>query len=408
MPELVEIEPRYLRSAIEFAVAIAAEAQKRKMSIPFPSELKTQLSKSRIPSKSLGRLRRAIEADDVFRQRVALGATPELVDEVGTLWLKQPTNWETDAAKLIAGIESAEQEAGLEAALRTSEKRRLAAEQLAVRTRADLVGLAEGFDSRESEIDVLRADLTKADDLLSEMKAEIIDVRNESRHARDRESAAVTKLQVAIAELEQVRRSSEQDEQSIPESVPSNEAEIAAAAKTARDLADQLASLLPDTAKGSRVEPSRPTRLERRQLLPLPGGVISSSAEAALFFVRSDAEILVDGYNVAKLGWPRLDLEAQRNTLLDAVENLVRRYGADITVIFDGASIVGAHTGRRRLMRVVFSPEGVTADDVIRDEVRRIHATHSVVVVTNDAEIVRDVRADGANALPSNALLAVI
>jgi predicted RNA-binding protein with PIN domain len=408
MPELVEIEPRYLRSAIEFAVAIAAEAQKRKMSIPFPSELKTQLSKSRIPSKSLGRLRRAIEADDVFRQRVALGATPELVDEVGTLWLKQPTNWETDPAKLIAGIESAEQEAGLEAALRTSEKRRLAAEQLAVRTRADLVGLAEGFDSRESEIDVLRADLTKADDLLSEMKAEIIDVRNEARHARDRESAAVTKLQVAIAELEQVRRSSEQDEQSIPESVPSNEAEIAAAAKTARDLADQLASLLPDTARGSRVEPSRPTRLERRQLLPLPGGVISSSAEAALFFVRSDAEILVDGYNVAKLGWPRLDLEAQRNTLLDAVENLVRRYGADITVIFDGASIVGAHTGRRRLMRVVFSPEGVTADDVIRDEVRRIHATHSVVVVTNDAEIVRDVRADGANALPSSALLAVM
>ena len=99
MPELVEIEPRYLRSAIEFAVAIAAEAQKRKVSIPFPGELKTQFSKSRIPSKSLGRLRRAIEADDVFRQRVALGVTPELVDEVGTLWLTQPTNWEADAAK---------------------------------------------------------------------------------------------------------------------------------------------------------------------------------------------------------------------------------------------------------------------------------------------------------------------
>jgi predicted RNA-binding protein with PIN domain len=405
MPELVEIEPRYLRSAIEFAVAIAAEAQKRKMSIPFPSELKTQFSKSRIPKKSLGRLRRAIEADDVFRQRVALGVTPELVDEVGTLWLKRPTNWEADAAKLIVGIESAEQEAGLQAALRTSEKRRLAAEQVALRTRADLISLAAGLDAQESEIDELRADLTKADDVLSEMKAEIIDVRNEARHARDRELAAVTKLQAAVAEPEQVRRSSEQDEQPAPESVRGNESEIAGAVQAARDLADQLASLLPDTAKGSRVEPSRATR---RQVLPLPGGVISSSAEAALFFVRSDAEILVDGYNVAKLGWPRLDLEAQRNTLLDAVENLVRRYGADITVIFDGASIVGAHTGRRRLTRVVFSPEGVTADDVIRDEVRRIPATHSVVVVTNDAEIVRDVRTDGANALPSNALLAVM
>jgi predicted RNA-binding protein with PIN domain len=408
MPELVEIEPRYLRSAIEFAVAIAAEAQKRKMSIPFPGELKTQFSKSRIPSKSLGRLRRAIEADDVFRQRVALGVTPELVDEVGTLWLTQPTNWETDAAKLIVGMESAEQEAGLEAALRTSEKRRLAAEQVTLRTRADLVSLAEGLDSRESAIDVLRADLTKADDVLSEMKAEIIDVRNEARHASDRESAAVTKLQAAMAELEQVRRSSEQDEPLVPESAPNNESEIANAVQTARDLADQLASLLPDSAETSAVEPSRTTRPERRQVLPLPGGVISSSAEAALFFVRSDAEILVDGYNVAKLGWPRLDLEEQRNTLLDAVENLVRRYGADITVIFDGASIVGAHTGRRSLTRVVFSPQGVTADDVIRDEVRRIPATHSVVVVTNDAEIVRDVRAEGANALPSNALLAVM
>ncbi|MBG7605790.1 MAG: hypothetical protein IZT58_14380 [Actinobacteria bacterium] len=275
MPELVEIEPRYLRSAIEFAVAIAAEAQKRKMSIPFPGELKTQFSKSRIPSKSLGRLRRAIEADDVFRQRVALGVTPELVDEVGTLWLTQPTNWETDAAKLIVGMESAEQEAGLEAALRTSEKRRLAAEQVTLRTRADLVSLAEGLDSRESEIDVLRADLTKADDVLSEMKAEIIDVRNEARHASDRESAAVTKLQAAMAELEQVRRSSEQDEPLVPESAPNNESEIANAVQTARDLADQLASLLPDSAETSAVEPSRTTRPERRQILPLPGGVIS-------------------------------------------------------------------------------------------------------------------------------------
>jgi hypothetical protein len=29
-------------------------------------------------------------------------------------------------------------------------------------------------------------------------------------------------------------------------------------------------------------------------------------------------------------------------------------------------------------------------------------------VVTNDAEIVRDVRADGANVVPSNALLAIL
>ena len=56
----------------------------------------------------------------------------------------------------------------------------------------------------------------------------------------------------------------------------------------------------------------------------------------------------------------------------------------------------------------MYSPEGTIADDVIRDEVKRIPANHAVVVVTNDAEIVRDVRVDGANVVPSNALLAIL
>ncbi|RLE21516.1 MAG: hypothetical protein DRJ50_09070, partial [Actinobacteria bacterium] len=68
MPELVRIEPRYLRSAIEFAVFIAGEAQKPKLSMAFPTELKGYISKQRIPTSSLGRLRRAIEADEPFRR----------------------------------------------------------------------------------------------------------------------------------------------------------------------------------------------------------------------------------------------------------------------------------------------------------------------------------------------------
>ena len=118
--------------------------------------------------------------------------------------------------------------------------------------------------------------------------------------------------------------------------------------------------------------------------------------------------MLVDGYNVAKLGWPNRLLERQRAALLDALENLARRFGTDVTVVFDGASIVGAYADRRRLIRVVYSPEGVIADDVIRNEVKRLPKNRAVVVVTNDAEIVRDVRADGANVVPSNALLAIL
>jgi predicted RNA-binding protein with PIN domain len=177
---------------------------------------------------------------------------------------------------------------------------------------------------------------------------------------------------------------------------------VAELARATRELAGRLEALLPSEA------PPPGPRGETRRPLRLPGGVIASSAEAAEFLLRSDAVVLVDGYNVAKLAWPSRTLEVQRTQLLDALENLARRFGSDLTVVFDGASVVGAHTSRRRLVRVVWSPEGVIADDVIRDEVRRLPSARAVVVVTNDAEIITDVKALGANVVPSNALLAVL
>ena len=165
-------------------------------------------------------------------------------------------------------------------------------------------------------------------------------------------------------------------------------------------MADRLHGLLPVREVAGEAR-------RRREPIRLPGGVLASSAAAATALLRSGASFLVDGYNVAKLGWPTLPLERQRAVLLDAVENLARRHGTDLTVVFDGASVPGAHADRRRMVRVVYSPEGITADDVIRDEVDRLPADRGVVVVTNDAEIVRDVRAAGANVLPSNALIAV-
>jgi predicted RNA-binding protein with PIN domain len=50
----------------------------------------------------------------------------------------------------------------------------------------------------------------------------------------------------------------------------------------------------------------------------------------------------------------------------------------------------------------------VIADDVIRDEVRRLPAARPVVVVTNDQAIVRDVRALGANTMSSDQLLSLM
>jgi predicted RNA-binding protein with PIN domain len=369
--------------------------------------------KARIPTGSLGRLRRAIDSDEAFRTAIAAGALPELVDPIGILWLQRPDGWESQVERLVAEQADAAADADLRTSLRREEKRRRAAERVTVRLRADIAERDASIEALRTELDGLRAEVVKADDEVAELRADIADLRIEARHARDREAAAKARLDAALGSPSMPDDDANQRGEVNGGEVNGGEVSgvevngvdpvaVAELARATRELAGRLEALLPSEAP-----PPNP-RAEARRQLRLPGGVIASSAEAAEFLLRSDAVVLVDGYNVAKLAWPNRTLEAQRTQLLDALENLARRFGSDLTVVFDGASVVGAHTGRRRLVRVVWSPEGVIADDVIRDEVRRLPSARAVVVVTNDAEIITDVKALGANVVPSNALLAVL
>ena len=412
MSDPTSIEHRHLRSAIEYAIVMGDEIAKRKAPVTVPRELRGLSGKPRIPTGSLGRLRRAIDADEAFRTAIAAGALPELVDPIGMLWLQRPDGWETRIGQLVAEQADAAADADLRTSLRREEKRRRAAEQVAVRLRADISARDASIDALRAELDSLRADVVKADDEVAELRAQLVDLRIESRHARDREAAAKAKLDAALDQPvgsndsgADTRGETGTGTGDDPAGVALSGVDPQAVAELARathELAGRLEALLPSEA------PVTDRRADARTPLRLPGGVIASSAEAAEFLLRSDAVVLVDGYNVAKLAWPNRTLEGQRTQLLDALENLARRFGSDLTVVFDGASVVGAHTTRRRLVRVVWSPEGVIADDVIRDEVRRLPTGRPVVVVTNDAEIVTDVKALGANVVPSNALLAVL
>ncbi|HUF96771.1 MAG TPA: NYN domain-containing protein [Ilumatobacter sp.] len=398
-------EHRHLRSALEFAVLMANEGQKLKPPMKFPSGLKKFLKSPRIPTGSLPALCRVVEADDDFRQRLGRGAVPELVDEVGLLWLQRPDGWQVQIAELVAAIDSAAADADLATQLRRSEKRREAAASVAARSQAELVALGQAVTDRDQVIEGLRSDLVKYRDELDAVKADLIDVRLEARHARDREAAAVAKVAAADAAVKQAQHA-QHDAEHVRDDVLAHRAdeatdrsELARLAATAEALAAQLAALSADPEGGS------VRRRPERRALPLPGGVLGSSASAAEYLLRSGASVLIDGYNVAKLAWPRLDLTGQRVVLLDVVENMARRFGSDITVVFDGADVIGATADGRRVIRVMYSPSGVTADDVIRDEVGRLPPTRPVVVVTSDQEIVRDVRAMGANTLFSDQLL---
>lgn len=402
-----DIEPRHLRQALEFAVLMAAEGQKFKPPMAYPSGLKKYFKSSRIPTSALASIRRMVEADDTFRRRIAAGALPELVDPIGKLWLERPDGWDTDIVTLVREADEAAAEASAAQQLKKAEKRRDAAEQAAARSRAEIVTLADQVARRDEVIDDLRADVQKLVDEAAELRAELIDTRNDVRHARDREAAALQKLDAAErardealaqrGEAEHVR----DDVLADRAVVAAERSELARLAAAASALADQLSAVATPVRSG------QPGPV-RRKAMALPGGVLGSSEAAADFLLRSGASVLVDGYNVAKQAWPNLDLAGQRVVLLDAIENLVRRYGSDITVVFDGADVVGASADGRRVVRVVFSPEGVTADDVIRDEVRRLPGTRHVVVVTNDREILTDTRSMGANLMSSDQLIALM
>jgi predicted RNA-binding protein with PIN domain len=260
---------------------------------------------------------------------------------------------------------------------------------------------------RDAVIDGLRSDLVKLTETIDELRAQLTDTRLEARHARDREAAALAKLTAAIGARDEAIAAQGAAEHvrdhvlADRSALAAERSELARLAASASALADQLAALATPAVPGKPKE-------TKRKAMPLPGGVLGGSQTAAEYLLRSGASVLVDGYNVAKLAWPDLDCAGQRVVLLDAIENLARRFGSDITVVFDGADVIGAAADRRRIVRVVFSPEDVIADDVIRDEVRRLPATRQVVVVTNDQQIIRDVRAMGANTISSDQLLALM
>ena len=103
--------------------------------------------------------------------------------------------------------------------------------------------------------------------------------------------------------------------------------------------------------------------------LPGAGATPESTAEPSrlnAWLGLPAAHLIVDGYNVSKTGYPDLTLAQQRERLVRQLAALSSRTSAEVTVVFDGAAVaVPAPPGRG--IRVLFSPPGVIADDVIRD-----------------------------------------
>lgn len=193
------------------------------------------------------------------------------------------------------------------------------------------------------------------------------------------------------------------------------------AAREGRSLDDTRARLLLDTVVDAA------SALRRELALPpvdtRPADLVEAAspgtAAGAEGSVRSDdprlldtlmslpqAHLVVDGYNVTKTGFPDLSLEQQRRRLLTGLSHLAARSGAEVTCCFDGAALPGrVPAANARGVRVLFSPAGQSADDLIRRLVRAEPPGRPVCVVSSDREVVDGVRRAGARAVSAAALV---
>ena len=403
MASPARIDPRHLRPVLTFALDVAREPRVAGIA---PNSLKPFLRRKRVPAAELGALARAVAGDPTFFRVLATAAEqPEVADavgEIGVLWLTRPAGWEARIVELAEADARARAEAVTRVELERSEKRRERAESARNRAVAELAGARAEADGLRRQLAQAERQLAGLHAELATVRAELEGARKEARSAGQRAESAHHRIAELVAELDQLRSqraAGDADRPGAPALSERHQGALTDLTKAACELADRLADLAREL-----VAPQLPAGSPRpatRVPLVRPGGVRAGTPEEAVFLLKSGAAVLIDGYNVAKQAWPGLDLPEQRERLILHSEEVARRYGADITIVFDGAEVTGASTNARRAVRVLYSPPGVIADDVIRTEVARIPAARPVVVVTDDREVVRDVRADGANTIPS-------
>lgn len=237
--------------------------------------------------------------------------------------------------------------------------------------------------------------------------------------AAQERDAAVAELNRLRGEVERWRVRAEQESHHAANLEQQAEADLRRGVRE-RAVADRRLELLLDTLADAAAG-------LRRELRLTPGGAdpvdvvaqrwrasgnlsdqrVVDAARLREWLLLPEAHLVIDGYNVTKTGYPDLDLAVQRDRITRSLMVLAAETGCEVTVVFDGAAVVVPSPSTTRV-RVLFSPPGVIADDVIRDIVRGEPAGRAVIVVTADREIIGDVRPNGARVAPPKVLLDVL
>lgn len=413
-------------------VALAAES----LSAMPPDQLPAALK--RVASFAPGRRAKlagtqiagVLETDETFRDRLSVqvrtrvselaealddGVTPAAADPIelaAVAYLLRPDGWE-DVVERAADVADAERHASANReVLEQAERLR---RQLDDATRE----LRETRERNRRQIATLKTENSELRHKLGDARTRLKAAEETARKAETQAEEAVTQASSTAAtneaELRRLRGRVEELEKDLAAARRAGRAEKGEATLRSRLLLDTLL----ETAQGLRRELALPPVegapadaveadvAEHGGRTPSSHGSLAVDDPALLdqLLALPRAHLIVDGYNVTKNAWPDSSLEIQRDRLLGGLAPLAARTGAEVTVVFDAADKVERPLVKRpRGVRVLYSPFGVIADDVIRQLVSAEPPGRPVVVVTSDQAVAQDVRRGGARVVASAAL----
>lgn len=380
-----------------------------------------------------GAIAAALESDPAFRARVfeaasaampgvaevlEQGSPPAAADPVDVAviaYLQRPDGWEiaVKAAEETANRAESEARAARESAAAVRLREQLSAARASAR---------EARDRYKREIERLKAENAT-------LRRRLGEARERAAAARGAEQTAESELGGAVEQAEAARAAAESEVRKLRAKLSEADAaleSIKRASREGRGLETARLGLLLDTlaeaAAGLRRELALPATSVRPADTVAASGprgtdvpahgrarTVDDPAYLSDLLALPRVHLVVDGYNVTKSAWPAMPLEAQRSRLVQALGALAARTGAEVTCVFDGADVsVPPSVGPAVGVRVRFSPQGETADELIRRLVRAEPEGRAVVVVSSDREVADGVRRSGVRPVPADALIRLV